>query len=246
MVTTLTLAPSRRRFYLGMAIAAAAIVLWGFGPTYYLRSVIRIERYPTGRVVASSVPALIHIHAIVSTAWLVLLLAQTTFVAARRIDLHRRLGIAGAAIAVLLSVLGVMTAIRGAKDGWNPGGPFGDALGFFAVTLGDIALFSGFVALGFYWRRRREAHKRLMVFGTLGGLMWPAITRMPYVAPRPLPMFALLLALVLAMPLRDYLVERRLHPVSVWGSVIIIASFPLRTAIGQSAAWHRLAAWILG
>ena len=55
-----------------------------------------------------------------------------------------------------------------------------------------------------------------MLFGTLAGLMWPAITRMPYVAPHPPRMFALLAALVVALPVRDYIVRRRVHPVSIW------------------------------
>jgi hypothetical protein len=38
-----------------------------------------------------------------------------------------------------------------------------------------------------------------MVLGTMGGLMWPAITRMPVVAGRFPLMFALLSALVLAL-----------------------------------------------
>jgi heme/copper-type cytochrome/quinol oxidase subunit 3 len=242
---TVTRVSRQQRFYLWMAIAATAVVFGGFAPSYYLRSFLRVAQYPTGAAVSSSLPLLIHIHAVVSTAWLILLLAQTTLVAAGRTDLHRRLGIAGAVVVPLLAVLGAMTAIRGARDGWNPGGPFSDSLGFLVVTLGDIALFSGFIGAGFYYRRQREVHKRLMVLGTLAGLMWPAITRMPYVAPRPLPMFGLLLVLVIAMPVREYLTQRRVHPVSVWGALIIVASFPVRQAIGMTDAWHRLAAWVV-
>src|SRR6185295_4982580 len=154
--------------------------------------------------VSRSLPLLIHAHAIVSTSWLLLLVVQTTLVAAGRTDVHRRLGVAGVVIATILIVLGLMTAIKGARDGWNPGGPFADSHGFLVVTVGDILLFASFVGAGFLFRHNREAHKRLMILGTLAGLMWPAITRMPYVAPRPPRMFGLLLLLVLAVPVRDY------------------------------------------
>jgi multisubunit Na+/H+ antiporter MnhE subunit len=83
-----------------------------------------------------------------------------------------------------------------------------------------------------------------MLLGTLAGLMWPAITRMPFVAPHPARMFGLLVALVVALPAHDYLLRRRLHPVSTWGAIMILMSFPLRVAVGNSATWHHLASWI--
>jgi uncharacterized membrane protein len=228
-----------------MAVAATLVVVGGFAPTYFLRSVTSVAHYPTGATVSKSLPVLIHAHAIVTTSWLVLLVAQTTLVAAGRTDLHRRLGIAGSGIALLLVVLGIMTAIKGAREGWNPGGPFADSRGFLVVTLGDILLFASFVSAGFYFRRDRETHKRLMVLGTLAGLMWPAITRMPYIAPRPPRMFGILLLLLLALPVRDYLTTRRAHPVAIWGPLIILASFPLRQAIATTAVWRQLAEWMI-
>ena len=245
LVDTITAPRTQQRFYVWMAVAAALVVFGGFAPTYFLRSFTAIARYPTGAAVSRSLPLLVHAHAIVATSWLVLLVAQTTLVAAGRTDLHRRMGVAGVAIASLLVVLGFMTAIKGARDGWNPGGPFADSRGFLAVSLGDMFLFASFVGAGFFLRRNREAHKRLMILGTLASLMWPAITRMPYVAPHRPRMFGLLLLLVLAMPVRDYLAKRRVHPVAVWGPLIILASFPLRQAIAATLAWRDFAEWLI-
>jgi hypothetical protein len=228
-----------------MAIAAAAVVFAGFAPTYYLRPIAHAIRYPSGRAVSSTLPLLIHVHALVSTAWLLLLIAQTSLVAVDRIGAHRKLGMAGAVVGLALVVLGVLTALRGALDGWNPGGPFHDSIGFLAVTLGDILLFTGFVAAGLYYRRRPDWHKRFMLLGTLAGLMWPAITRMPLIAPNPARMFGVLIALVVALPVRDYLVRRRLHPVSTWGAIVILMSFPVRVAIGNSGVWHMVASRII-
>jgi hypothetical protein len=234
-------AATHSRFFLGMAIAAAAVVFGGFAPTYYLRPLAHAIRYPSGQVVSSTLPLLIHGHALVSTAWLLLLLVQTSLVAADRVDSHRKLGVAGAVTGVALVALGVLTALRGAKDGWNPGGPFHDSIGFLAVTLGDVLLFAAFVAAALYYRRRPDWHKRFMLLGTLAGLMWPAITRMPFVAPHPARMFGLLIALVVALPVHDYVAWRRLHPASTWGAIAILTSFPLRVAVGNSATWHHLA-----
>ncbi len=58
-------------------------------------------------------------------------------------------------------------------------------------------------------------------------------------------MFGLLLALVFAWAVRDLIVDRRLFPLSFGCGVAILATFPLRVAIGHTAAWHWLAEWLI-
>src|SRR5687767_15519245 len=100
------------RFFPGMAVAAAATVFFGFAPTYYLKSFTHTAVYPTGLPVSPSLPALVHVHALVFTAWILLFLVQTALIAADRPRLHRRLGVAGAVLAFVMVIVGVMTAIR--------------------------------------------------------------------------------------------------------------------------------------
>ena len=50
-------------------------------------------------------------HGIAFTAWLLLLLVQTSLVAAGRVDLHRRLGLGGAALAAVMVVLGTIGSL---------------------------------------------------------------------------------------------------------------------------------------
>jgi hypothetical protein len=148
--------------------------------------------------ISTSVPPFIRVHALVFSTWMLLFIAQNALVVSGRMDVHRRLGIAGAVLVPVMTVLGILTAIRGGRDGWNPGGPFADPEAFLAVGIGDICVFSGFAVAGLCYRRRPTIHKRLMLLATLGGLIWPAITRMSYVAGRPAAMFGLLIGLVLA------------------------------------------------
>ena len=234
-----------RAFYVGMAIAVMATVFFGFAPSYYLKSFTHITHYPTGVPLSLSLAPLIHIHAMVFSAWILLFVTQSTLVAAGRTDVHRRLGVAGAVLAPVMIILGFMTAVRGARDGWNPGGPYPDSLAFMVVGVADILVFSAFVAAGLWYRRRPEIHKRLMLLGTVGGLVWPAITRMPYVAGRPIVMFTLLTTLVLASAVHDLLLHARVHPVSLWGGLLILAAVPIRVAIGLTGAWHGFAAWLI-
>ena len=108
---------------MGMAIATMATVFFGFASTYYLKSFTHTAVYPTGLPVSPSLPALVHVDALVFSAWILLFLVQTTLIAADRVHVHRWLGVAGAVLAPFMVTLGVMTAMRGARDGWNPGGP---------------------------------------------------------------------------------------------------------------------------
>ena len=71
-----------RQFYTGMALAAAVVVFVGFAPTYFLR----------GSDQSTPLPTYLHVHGFLFTTWIALFIAQTSLVAARRTDLHRRLG----------------------------------------------------------------------------------------------------------------------------------------------------------
>src|SRR3712207_2906720 len=80
-----------RMFYTGMAVAAAAVVFAGFARTYYLKPYFGTP----------SLTPLLHLHGVLFTSWIVLFVVQTTLVAVRRVNVHRRLGAVGGAVAVL-------------------------------------------------------------------------------------------------------------------------------------------------
>ena len=72
-------------FFSGMAVLILATVFLGFARTYYLAGLFK----------APLPNLIIHIHGAVFSSWILLLFAQTSLVAAGRVDLHRRLGPAG-------------------------------------------------------------------------------------------------------------------------------------------------------
>jgi hypothetical protein len=235
-----------RRFFALMAAAALLVVFAGFAPTYYLRSALHLTIGPTGQPLAPHIPPVVQIHALVFTLWIVLFGAQAGLVATGRVATHRRLGVIAAWLIPAMIVLGAMTAIHGARDGHNPGGPFPDALGFLIVGVADITVFGTLAAAGIWFRRRPDLHRRLMLFATLGGLMWPAITRIWFIAPHLPAMFALFAALVLTPTIRDFWMRSRMRWISLALSVSLMARFPLTTAIGNSDAWRQFAAWLVG
>jgi hypothetical protein len=226
-----------RLFYAGMAVVAAAIVFAGFSRTYFLKAY-----FGTGPL-----PPLVHLHGLLFTSWIALFFTQATLVAARRTDVHRRLGVAGGALAVLMIVVGFRVAVAAARRGASaPGGP--PPLVFLVIPLGDILVFSMLVGAAFHFRRRVEIHKRLMVVATIG-LLTAAIARLPFafiLATGPLAFFGLTDLVLVACVLYDSAVHRRVHPAYVWGGLLLVLSQPLRLAIAGTGAWLSFARWLTG
>ena len=224
-----------RLFYTGMAVAAIVTVFAGFARTYYLRPYSDTQ----------TLSPLLHLHGVVFTSWLVLLLAQTALVAANRTRLHRRLGVAGAALAALMVVVGCVTAVIRAKlIEVPPGAP--NPLVFLTVPLGDMLVFAILVGAGFYFRRRTDAHKRLMLLATIAIL--PAATaRLPFAFIQevgPLAFFGLADLFIVVCLLYDLYARRRFHSATVWGGLLIIISHPLRLFVGGTRVWLSFAEWL--
>ena len=94
-----------RLFYTGMSVACLITVFGGFAPTYYLRTYFQDRPL---------IP-LLHLHGFIFSLWLLLLITQTVLAATNRTRIHRRLGIGGAVVAVLMILIGTTTAIIRAK-----------------------------------------------------------------------------------------------------------------------------------
>lgn len=223
----------RRRFYIGIALATAITVFAGFAPTYYLRAYYQTT--PLG--------GLRHLHGVVFTAWVLLFLVQSTLVSAGRVAQHRRLGVAGAVLAVLLVVVGTTTAIMAVAEGRGPPGV--PPLSFLAVPLFDMVMFTGLAATGLWHRRRADIHKRLMTLATIS-LLGAPIARLPFGAPVVgLPgVFALADLFIVACIVYDLATLRRVHPATLWGGLAIVVSQPLRLAISGTGLWLGFARWL--
>lgn len=244
-IQTRTSATSNGRFFAIMAALAAIVVLAGFGPSYYFWPVTQAIRHAGGQAIPASLPWSVHPHAVFSS-WVALLVIQSSLVAAGRAGLHRRLGMTAVVMIPPMCLLGLTAAVGGARRGWTPGGPYPDALGFMAVGVKDIAVFTTLAVAGLLYRRRPDPHKRLMLYATFGGLMWPAITRAPGVAGNVGLMFGTLAVLLLAPVTRDFLHRDRHRWLSAALAIGVFATFPLRAALGNSAAWRQFAGWMVG
>lgn len=230
-VSAATPARESRIFHTGMAIALLITAIAGFGPTYFFKPV-----HPS-----PPLSPLLHVHGLVFTAWLVLLIVQSGLIRADRADLHKRLGLFGAALAVGVVILGFLVAREAARRGTSADGM--SPLAFMIFPLGQILLFGVFVAAGLWNRRRPEIHRRLILLGTIT-MMTPAISRM--VDKRSVLAMFLTVGFVVVAMIQDWLTRRRVHPVYIAGGLILLASGPLRAVIGNSAAWQSFARLLAG
>ena len=208
-------------FYGGMAIALGLTVFAGFASSYYLRF---LDGGPKATLTGGPITALVHGHAALFTAWVLLFIVQTALVASRRVAVHRRLGVAGALLAAAMLAAGTFLAIATAARGSAPAGA--DPLAFLAIPIFDMVLFATFVTAALALRRDKEAHKRLMLLAYVS-IVVAAVGRLPGVLPlRPPAFFGLQLAFVVVGGIYDFLSRRRVHKVYVWGGALIMVSVP--------------------
>ena len=218
-----------RRFYTGMALAVAVSIFIGFAPTYYLRSV-----YTT-----TPLPPLVHVHGLFFTLWIALLVAQTTLVAVKRTDLHRKLGVAGMFLAATMTVVGFATAMNAVQLHRMP-------LEFFIVPLASVFVFPALVGAAFVTRRQSEYHKRLMLIATAelltaGFGRWPVVRNWGSLG-----FYGTTDLLLVALLLYDLTTRRRPHPATVSGGFFFIGSQIVRTEIGNTQSWLAFAGWLTG
>lgn len=223
-----------RWFYVCMSIAVVITVFAGFAPTYYLRP----------RFTAAPLMPLLHLHGLVFSSWIVLFVVQTTLVAAHRTDIHRRLGILGGVIATFMILIGFITALIRASQGATPV-PGVSPLSFLVVPLGDISVFAVLISAGFYYRRRPDVHKRLMLLATIS-ILAAAIARLPFAIMQagPPAFFGFTDIFILVCVLYDLITLRRIHRATALAGLLIILSQPLRLMLGGTHAWLSFAGWL--
>ncbi len=231
--------PGRRYdniFFSVMAGIVLVLVAVGFARTYFLAGVFRAH-----------LPALIiHIHGAAFTAWILLLITQTSLVSAKRIDLHRKLGLWGFGLACLMVVLGVLAATNSlSRNMVPPRFPFG-AQTFYAIPLVDMFVFATLIFFAYRARTNPAAHKRLIILATIA-LMDAPTARPPFavITSRPHLDSVFAWALILLLAGYDLWSTRKVHSATIWGGLFVILMEILRVPIGMSGAWHSFASWIL-
>ena len=231
---TIATAPrhSERAFFGVLTLVMAVVVFVGFARTYYLRPLVPAS------ALAGQLPItrFIHIHALFFSGWMVLLVVQARLVAARKIALHRRLGLASIGLAVLMVCVGTVTALQAVGRGVSPPGL--DARRFLVVPLFALLVFAVLFAAAIVERRNPQAHKRLMLLATIG-LLPPALARwfIFYLGLGPPAVLGATTLFLVPLVVWDLRTLGRLHPATLWGGLFVVLSVPIRLAIAFTPAW---------
>ena len=228
---------SDRRLFAAVALLFPIIVVIGFARTYYLKFAFDAPPLPS---------LLVHLHGLVMTLWVGFFIAQVWLIRSKRARVHMNLGLLGIALAILVLIIGFFTAAASAKYG-SPSTPPGfPPLAFFAVPFFDLVVFVVLFGAAVYYRKRPANHKRLMLLTVLNFLP-PAVARIPVAelqALGPLFFFGLPAVLAIGLIIYDTWRNRKLNFVFLVGSIILIASYPLRLMLAGTDAWITFATWL--
>lgn len=219
-----------RLFFTLMGAAVAVIVFAGFARSYYL------SHWLTPPARTPEITPLLHVHALAFTSWILLQLVQPALIASGRPALHQRLGWFGAALALLVWLLGNLASIEAMTVGYRG---LGDPYAFYAITFFSMQAFGIIVALGILKRDRADAHKRLMLLSS-AAILEAAVGRLPLqmvVETAPLSFYLGADIIIVAGVVHDWWTRRRVHGVWLWGGGLLVASQILRVAIMDTGPW---------
>jgi hypothetical protein len=234
---------AERKFYSRMAIFLVVLVLLGFGPSFYLRGIV--PPYPRPN---PTLPAGVILHATVFTLWMAVIIAQTQLIAARKHEVHMRLGKAAMLFAILIIPVMYLTTVWQVPRANQP--PFTDPLTWTIVPLSVIIPFAVMVWNGWSKRRNAQWHKRSMLSAAILVVMGPSIGRLP-IAPPTLGgfTFVFLLGPLLFVPM--FIWDRRtlghIHPATKLGFAMAVVSIAIPLFVFWTGAdWASVARHLPG
>jgi hypothetical protein len=219
------------------AVVAFAIVFAGFARTFFLRFLF------TSRGCQSiSTCTVCSFRAGLFSSFI-----QSRLIASHRIDLHRRLGMAGAGFAGLAVSTAIIVAMRAGKRVYETQSrPFSVEGPPLALDFGACVAFVILISLALYFRRRSDIHKRLMLLGS-SSILLPALGRIPglFTGGNLWELVGFTEIVPLTFIVYDTVRSRRLHPAFAWGRLGIVLSWPTFLLVGDTQFWLRFAGWLV-
>ena len=232
-----TVALLDRYFYLLMALVIACVVLAGFSRT--------IDK----KLIHPDIPRpfVLYLHAAVFSAWVAFLIVQSALVQSGRVRWHRTLGWFGLGLGTATFVVGIRTAITMARFNIvHYHARYADLS--LLISFYDIVAYGIPFALAVLWRKRPEFHRRLMFIATCA-LTSAAFGRLP-IPPHVRPsvfFYSCVDVLIFLGFVRDWLVNRRIHPVYLCAlpASILCQVAVVHAIYSHSPTWLRIAHSIL-
>ncbi len=223
-------------FYFCMSLLVAVVVIYGFGHTVDNRLVHATPPRPW----------ILWVHGAVFSGWVAFFIFQSALVRTHHVKLHRLTGWFGAALGVLIPVLGIATFIVMARFRIAHFHQYG-IKPFFGSAVLDMISFALPFWLAIYWRKKPEFHRRLVLIATCA-LTGAAFVRFPMMPQPHAWAYAGVDALILLGVVRDLMVNRRIHVVYRYALPVLIACqiFAVHLAFHPPAWWVHVTNTIIG
>jgi uncharacterized membrane protein YozB (DUF420 family) len=224
-----------------MAAFMLLIVLVGFSKSFFFRPL-----FPEMDNVTTEL--FFYGHGIFFTLWFMLLLVQPYLIKSENLKWHKRIGLIGAGIAVIMLVTGILAGFIAAA---RPEGFQGTETGpveFLMIPISGVCMFFVLIACAFSFRKKGQYHKRLMLLGSIVLLDAP-LRRLPVdqlIFSWPATYFTgdmIVLFMVFPIIAWDIFSIGRLHTATIFGGFAILIFNPLRGLLVQTEIWRSFAEW---
>lgn len=159
-----------RKLFWATALLFPVFILIGFARSYYLSAFFDVPPFAN---------ALVHIHGLVMTLWVLFFSVQIALIRTRNIKLHMTLGTLGIGLAAAVVIVGLMTAydsllVRASPiDGMSPHS-------FLIFPFTSLMMFVALFAAAIFYRKSPAEHKALMFLTAVNFLPF-AFSRMPFI-----------------------------------------------------------------
>lgn len=225
--------PYDRLFFSVTAWLMVVTVFVGFSHTYYLAGVFH----------APLPSRLLHVHGVIFTAWMLLLVTQTSLVSSGRVNLHRKLGVSGFLLGCAMVPLGLLAGTGSLVRGFFIKGRNPQA--FYIIPVTDMIIFGTLLFFAFRHRRNPAEHKRLIYMATTA-LLPAAFGRMPLPGMPDTGVLSTFYSYLFVVVLIAYDLwsAKKVLRSTLWGSVFLIFVQQVRFPLGKTMVWQSLATWI--
>jgi len=227
----------RLSVYFWIVIVMAFFVFGGFG----LRA---MQRYATND---PALPPVVHLHGLIFSGWMTLLIVQTYLINVRNVALHRRLGTFGIGLGTAVIFMGGLITALGFRSAPTTTPNYYDLI---YLSLMAVLAFGFLFTLAISQVRNPENHRRLILFATIP-LLPPGINRMYQVVFQLsyLPVLATYLtmaAIAAAILVHDWRTSRRITSASMIGAAVVFGQELLHAPITRSNAFAEVASFLTG
>lgn len=232
---------TERIFFLSMAFTLFALVVWGFAPSFFMRSWIAPPATYLDR--PGWMRWVFILHGSLFTLWMLTFVTQVTLIGSKQLRLHKTIGKSIYPLFFAMLGVGSFVGYLGARYGFHDV-PF-DSVTFSALPWMVLGVFGVLGWAGIHERKDPQRHKRLMLLATIG-ICDAGIGRVALFHQFLPDWLDATVFMIIPLIVWDLATLSRVHRTTVKGGLAVAASLLLSVPIGSTGLWHSLVTSLLG